>query len=430
MTSQERIRAAIARESLDRVPMLEIGFWNETVERFYREGIPRDFVFQSPLWGGGAYHTEHTLEDYFGLDRIAVMAYDGSLRLEQETLEETETYRIFRNADGLTYKAFQNVTAPPLCMDFSVKTRADWEALKERLAADTSRCLPGFAEAYGSAKKKDAYKVIKPEEGCQYAIYLLGDEACYVNMVPEPDWIEDIIRTYTERQIEMMEIILGQGYEFDAMWVFSDLCYKNDMLFSPAFYRGGYASFRTGAGRLLLLQGDCSNLMKAVPGSCQVEQHLFRSIDMSTKTDWTRFMHETASGRGVQHFAFAVAVCPAAHDGAAAQALLQAQRAPVSACARYTVEPGTAVPHGSLFKTEGADVQLSAAYYRDQILVLRLVETGGVGGTVHLMLPEGAGEVRVTDLNGTPMEKTVERMGQSASVVLHPYEICTLQISR
>lgn len=237
MTSQERIRAAIARESLDRVPMLEIGFWNETVERFYREGIPRDFVFQSPLWGGGAYHTEHTLEDYFGLDRIAVMAYDGSLRLEQETLEETETYRIFRNADGLTYKAFQNVTAPPLCMDSSVKTRADWEALKERLAADTSRCLPGFAEAYGSAKKKDAYKVIKPEEGCQYAIYLLGDEACYVNMVLEPDWIEDIIRTYTERQIEMMEIILGQGYEFDAMWVFSDLCYKNDMLFSPAFYR-------------------------------------------------------------------------------------------------------------------------------------------------------------------------------------------------
>ena len=197
-----------------------------------------------------------------------------------------------------------------------------------------------------------------------------------------------------------------------------------------AFFASGYASFRAGAGRLLLLQGDCSNLMKAAPGSCQVEQHLFRSIDMSTKTDWTRFMHETASGRGVQHFAFAVAVCPAAHDGAAAQALLQAQRAPVSACARYTVEPGTAVPHGSLFKTEGADVQLSAAYYRDQILVLRLVETGGVGGTVHLMLPEGAGEVRVTDLNGTPMEKTVERMGQSASVVLHPYEICTLQISR
>lgn len=237
MTSQERIRAAIARAPLDRVPMLEIGFWNETIERFYREGMPRDHVFQSPLWSGGAYHTEHTVEDYFGLDRITVMAYDGSLRLEQETLEETDTCRIFRNADGLTYKAFQNVTAPPLCIGSTVKTPSDWEALKERLAADPSRCFPGFAEAYRAAKEKNAYKVIKPEEGCQYAIYLLGDQACYENMALNPDWIEDIIRTYTERQIEMMEIILGQGYEFDAMWVFSDLCYKNGMLFSPGFYR-------------------------------------------------------------------------------------------------------------------------------------------------------------------------------------------------
>lgn len=197
-----------------------------------------------------------------------------------------------------------------------------------------------------------------------------------------------------------------------------------------AFFANGYASFRAGAGRLLLLQGDCSSLMKAVPGSCRVEQHLFRSIDMSTKTDWTRFMHETASGRGVQHFTFAVAVCRAAHDGAAAQALLQSQRALVSTYPRYTVEPGTAAPHGSLFRVEGADVQLSAAYYRNQTLILRLVETGGVGGTVHLTLPEEAGDIRVTDLNGTRMEKTVERMGQTASVALHPYEICTLQISR
>ena len=196
-----------------------------------------------------------------------------------------------------------------------------------------------------------------------------------------------------------------------------------------AFFAGGYASFRAGAGRLLFLQGDCSNLMRAAPGSCRVEQHLFRSIDMSTKTDWTRFMHETASGRGIQHFTFAVAVCPAAHSGAAAQALLQAQRAPVISCPRYAVEPGTAAPHGSLFRAEGADIQLSAAYYQGRTLILRLVETGGAGGTVCLTLPDGAKEVQVTDLNGAPMEKTVERTGQTASVALHPYEICTLQIN-
>lgn len=237
MTSWERIRASIARQCPDRVPMLEIGFWNETIDRFYREGMPGEYYFQSPLWAGGKYIANHTVEDYFGLDRVAVMAYDYSLRLPHEIISETDDIVVYKSGDGLTYRAFKGVTAPPQVIDSLVKTREDWELVKDRLAADPSRCFPGFADTHATATKCGAYRVIKPEEGCQYAIMLLKDEVCLENMASDPDWIEDIVRTFTIRQIEMMEVVLGQGYEFEAMWVFSDLCYRNGMLFSPRFYR-------------------------------------------------------------------------------------------------------------------------------------------------------------------------------------------------
>lgn len=237
MTSQERIRATIAREHTDRVPMLEIGFWDETIARFYQEGMPRDYYYQPSLWAGGDYRTTHTVEDYFGLDRIAVLSYDGSLRLPEQNIEQTEHMRIYRNSDGLTYQQLCGVTAPPLCLNNLIQTRDDWEQYRHLLRADATRLPPGFDAAYRAARAAGAYTVIKPEEGCQYAIYLLGDERCYENMVLEPEWIEEIIRVYTDCQLDMLEITLGMGYTFDAMWVFSDLCYRNGMLFSPAFYR-------------------------------------------------------------------------------------------------------------------------------------------------------------------------------------------------
>lgn len=195
-----------------------------------------------------------------------------------------------------------------------------------------------------------------------------------------------------------------------------------------AFYAGGYVCAACGAGRLLFLQGDCSNLLRAVPHTGELEQHLYRSINMSTKTDWTKNMHENTAGRGIQHFEFAIAVLPQAHDGAVAQALLQTQRAPICACPRYTIESGTAPQRGTFLAISGTPVQLSAAYRQGDRLILRLTETGGEGGMLTLTLPEANTRVRAIDLTGRPLEKKIVIQGNKTLVSLHPYEICTLEI--
>ena len=50
MTSSERFRAALTGSDMDRIPLYELGFWPQTLDRWRNEGLPNDPRF-SDLWG-------------------------------------------------------------------------------------------------------------------------------------------------------------------------------------------------------------------------------------------------------------------------------------------------------------------------------------------------------------------------------------------
>jgi len=243
MESRERIKRTLNLQVPDRVPRLEIGFWDETVERWRKEGLPERVTYQSPfLTSYGEcvtkeYKMQDTFEDYFGLDRIALIDYDGTMRFKEEVLEETEEYKIYTLRDGLTNKAFKNKTSTPLQIDRKIKSKEDWDKYKCRLIANKDRIKEETIELCRILKDKDIFTIIRPEEPCQYALYLIGEEDCLIYMATDPDYIEEFIAYFTEFQLNMLEVIIGEGIRLDALWYFSDLCYKNGMLFSPAFYR-------------------------------------------------------------------------------------------------------------------------------------------------------------------------------------------------
>ena len=74
MNARQRIRITLVRGIPDRVPMLDITFWPDTLVRWYGEGLPEG---AAPV-------------DYFGLDRIERFGFEGSLRLPVEPIEDTE----------------------------------------------------------------------------------------------------------------------------------------------------------------------------------------------------------------------------------------------------------------------------------------------------------------------------------------------------
>ena len=198
-----------------------------------------------------------------------------------------------------------------------------------------------------------------------------------------------------------------------------------------AFYANGYASFRSGSGRLLLLQGDCTNLMRAEPGSGEMTQLLYRSVDLSLKTvRWMQHMNRDMEGRGLQHFQFAVSVMPERHDSALCHALLQKQRYPVCAATRHSLESGSGKAEASWLKLTCDHVQLSAAYLEGDQAYIRLYETRGEAGEVHMTLPKGYADPVSVDFNGGEMDRPLRILSDCVAFDMRPYEIRTLLLTR
>jgi len=220
ITNRERFLAAITHNIADRIPMAEICFWPETIERWRKEGLPAVV----------------TPTDYFGLDDIKRYRFDGSLRLPESVVEESDDWVVVVNNNGVMVKRWKNRYATPLQMDYTVKTRADWVRLKNRLDVDWQRYDHSALESMRQCRQAGEFITISPQEPCWYAIQIIGFDKTLELMLTEPDFIEDVISTHTDFILAMLELGLERGLVFDAIWFFSDLCYKNGMLFSPDVY--------------------------------------------------------------------------------------------------------------------------------------------------------------------------------------------------
>ena len=112
-------------QEVDRAPWWEMWYWAETIERWQEEGLPKDVH----------------LQEYFGVDRRENVGVNLGLipPFEETTLEETDTYRVYIDGNGVTRKEFKEHgrSTMPQWLRFPVENRADFENLKERLNPDS-----------------------------------------------------------------------------------------------------------------------------------------------------------------------------------------------------------------------------------------------------------------------------------------------------
>ncbi len=196
-----------------------------------------------------------------------------------------------------------------------------------------------------------------------------------------------------------------------------------------AIFARGYVAYDHGDRRILLLQGDLSTMARISPEDGTAQQLLYRSIDLSARTDpWVTRMCRDAEGKGEQHFSFAVAVLPAGHDPADTQCRMQEQREPILNWPRYSLESGNMPAEFSALRFKGCAMELSAAYLRDGALFLRLYETAGRGGTAAVELPAGCREARAVDFYGNGLDKDVRAVNGTAEFSVRPWEIVNLKL--
>ena len=125
MTGKERVQRILRHEPVDRIAVFE-HFWNDTHKSWEDAGFLKE---------GESY------EDHFGLDFEECWAFNlmADLDFEPQVVAETEDTLTFLDGNGAVLRRHKFHDSTPEHVDFRVKDREGWEALKPLLTPDPRR---------------------------------------------------------------------------------------------------------------------------------------------------------------------------------------------------------------------------------------------------------------------------------------------------
>jgi len=224
VTYRELFHEIMYYGTFDRMPVIHWGGWPETEERWRREGMPEgvnphEYFDAVPMWTGA------------GVDVSLYPAFP------EETLEETDEYRIFRGTDGVVQQDWKHKSCIPHYIDFTLKTSADWPPFKERLQPDPGRIPPDLdkqiqdAEASGVPFRVGTASMmgwIRNWMGVVNMSYLMYDDPdCYADMV---NTIADLVCWGIDQVVPKMKTKPDMGFGWE------DICGKTGPLVSPAIF--------------------------------------------------------------------------------------------------------------------------------------------------------------------------------------------------
>lgn len=223
LTGRERFRLALQHQEGDRIPIVD-GFWGGLIERWYGEGLPR----------------EMPPSEYFGFEMMDVRA-DCSLRLPATVLEETADYLITQDSYGGKSKTWKHESFLPGRVEYPVKTRADWEELKERARWGEGRVdWEASRRAQERAQARGVFFTYSGAHCWDGTLPIIGQETLLLAMAEDQAWVREMFEAFTDLYLAGAEEMMGGGIEFDGAFVCDDMGFRSGTLFSPRAYEELY----------------------------------------------------------------------------------------------------------------------------------------------------------------------------------------------
>ena len=239
MNTRERFARCMRFQAVDRVPLWEDGPWEQTLERWYGEGMPRDTHLTKMAW---TYYGS----EFFGLDRNGYLDVNLDMlpQFDVETLEEREQYSIVRDHQGIVKKVLKGqIRDFSVCMDqrleWPVRCREDWEGIKWRYNPDSParypqwwrdvvRCLrdrdyPLHMPIVSGDMMNSLYGTLRNWMGTENSCMVFYDDPGLAHEML--DFIVDFLIAVTKRALDDVEI--------DCFLWFEDYCYRSGPILSP-----------------------------------------------------------------------------------------------------------------------------------------------------------------------------------------------------
>lgn len=274
MTSRERVTRALRHEIADRVAIQDSP-WGTTVVRWRREGLPQNV---SPA-------------EFFNYE-FERMGADLSFRFPTEVLEETDEYKIHLDANGRTLKNWKNSTSTPMLIDYTIKTREDWEQHKHRLLPDRGRIdWNAMEQTYKRANEQGKFFCYSGGAGYQASTGKIRPDQMLELMITDPEWIRDVINTGVDLTLGQFQMLIDEGYKFDGYWCSDDLGYRNGLMFSPRVFRDlvmpahkRLCDFCHEHGILAILH-SCGNFNEVVPDLIEAGWDCLQPLEVKAGMD-------------------------------------------------------------------------------------------------------------------------------------------------
>ena len=227
MTTRELWQQIMHYGEFDRLPVIHWTEWPETRERWHKEGLP-------PGLGRGDVRASFNAVPHWRIVRINLSLFPA---FDEQVLEETDDYRIFRDASGVIKKDWKNQSCIPQHTGFTFKTAADWPEFKKRLQPDPARIPDAIDERIREIEESgDAVGVHAASMMGWIRNWMGVENMCYL-MYDDPDCYADIVDTISDLVCwQLEEIVPRMNTTPDICHGWEDICGKSGPLVSPAIF--------------------------------------------------------------------------------------------------------------------------------------------------------------------------------------------------
>lgn len=256
MNVRERFLAIMNFEKVDRTLFWEMGYWKDTLDRWYQEGLPKQHDVTSGLKPGEGVRAESAphkifcpdmprdedVRTYLGFDPGLVCLPINSVLdppFERKLIEEENDYVIFQDEYGVTKKMNKAAPSRPQYLRWPAQDRRGFEALKQRLVPSLKdRVPPAWKELIKGYAHRDHPLTLGGYPCGFYGMlrFLMGEEQLLLNFYDAPSLIRDFMNTLADFWIELWGQALSE-IKVDCVNFWEDMAYRSGPIISPEMFK-------------------------------------------------------------------------------------------------------------------------------------------------------------------------------------------------
>ena len=227
MTHGERYIEALTFGKPDRFPhWFMFGLMPGVYDRWLSEGLPESVK-------------ERDIPSHFGFDPkpVGIRVNTGMIPSPVwEVIEDTDERRIAVSDIGGKVMRIKWASTLDHALEYPVKTRDDWEAIKDRFKYSPDRFASDWLESYHKARERGMAIAAPGGGGYGFPRNLMGDQGLCLAYYEQPDLVHDIINTYTELMLAVGEEMLSK-VKVDVVNFWEDMAHKDGSMISPRTFR-------------------------------------------------------------------------------------------------------------------------------------------------------------------------------------------------